>query len=139
MTPVIIDLSNYATHLVQSTVGRTGTPDGNIYFDTANKRIELITAEELAMVDLGSGAEANPLTNQLGIKLEALYAFENQERVTDESLRMFDRYFKGTFKFGGAYELLNANKFDDADGSPASSSRSWALFSISVFFFIRQN
>ena len=117
MTPALIDLSNYATHLVQSTESRSGTPDGNIFFDTTNGRIELITAEELATVDLGSGAEANPLTQQLGIKLEALYAFENQERVTDENLRKFDRYFAGSYKYAGAYELLNGRKFDDSDGS----------------------
>ena len=83
----LIDLSNYDTMLVQSTQGRSGTPDGNIYFDVANGRIEIITASELASVDLGSGAETNPLTNQFGIKLEALYAFENQERRTDETKR----------------------------------------------------
>jgi len=122
MTPALIDLSNYATHLKQSTASRSGTPNGNIFFDTTNGRIELITAEELANIDFGGGAEANPLTNQLGIKMEALYAFENQERVSDENLRKFDRYFKGTFKFGGAYELINAKKFDDADGTDTSST-----------------
>jgi len=119
MTPVLIDLSNYADALVQSTVSREDSagPDGNIFFDTVNGRIELITAEELAMVDLGEGSEANPLTNQLGIKFEAIYAFENQERRTDENLRKFDRFTKGTFKFGGAYELVNGKKFDDVDGT----------------------
>jgi hypothetical protein len=121
-TAQLIDLSNYDTLLVQSTQGRSGTPDGNIFFDVANGRIELITAEELANVDLGGGAEANPLTNQFGIKKEALYAFENQERRTDETLRQYDRYFKGTFKFGGAYEIINGRKYDDADGSATSST-----------------
>jgi len=122
MTPVLIDLSNYADALVQSTQSRSGTPDGNIFFDTTNGRIELITAEELANVDLGSGSEANPLTNQLGIKLEALYAFENQERVTDENLRKFDRYFKGSYKYAGAYELISGFKFDDVDGTDTSTT-----------------
>lgn len=128
MTPALIDLSNYAAALVQSTVSRADSdgPDGNIFFDTTNGRIEIITAEELAMVDLGSGPEANPLTNQLGIKLEALYAFENQERRVDENLRKFDRYFKGTFKFGGAYELINGRKFDDVDGTDTSSTNNSA-------------
>lgn len=119
-TPVLIDLSNYDTLLVQSTAGRAGTPDGNIFFDVTNGRIEVITAEELATVDLGSGAEANPLTNALGIKLEALYAFENQERRTDENLRKYDRFFKGTFKFGGAYEIINGRKFDIATSSTSN-------------------
>lgn len=118
----LIDLSNYDTMLVQSTQSRSGTPDGNIFFDKANGRIEIITAQELANVDLGGGSEANPLDDVLGIKLEALYAFENQERRTDEDLRKYDRWFAGTFKFGGAYELINARKFDDADGTATSNT-----------------
>jgi len=116
----LIDLSNYDTLLVQSTQSRSGTPDGNIYFDTTNGRVEIITAEELANVDLGGGLEANPLTEDLGIKFEALYAFERQERRLDENLRKFDFFFTGTFKFGGAYEIVNNRKFDDADGSATS-------------------
>lgn len=118
----LIDLSNYDTLLVQSTQSRSGTPDGNIFFDVANGRIELITKQELAQVNLGAGLEDNPLDNVFGIKLEALYAFENQERRLDETLRQYDRYFRGTFKFGGAYELINARKFDDADGSATSNT-----------------
>ncbi|RLD00696.1 MAG: hypothetical protein DRI46_06800 [Chloroflexi bacterium] len=110
MTPELIDLSNYDTHLVQSTQSRSGTPDGNIYFDKTSGEIEFITASELATVDLGSGAEANPLTNQLGIKFEAVYAFENQERGTDEDLRKYDRWTAGSFKFAGAYAFLNSRK-----------------------------
>lgn len=116
----LIDLSNYDTLLVQSTQSRSGVPDGNIFFDVTNGRIEIITAEELANVDLGSGSEANPLTEDLGIKLEAIYAFERQERRTDETLRKYDPFFKGTFKFGGAYEIINDRKFDDANGSATS-------------------
>lgn len=109
-TPVLIDLSNYDTLLVQSSDSRDGTPDGNVYFDTTNGKIEFITASELANVDLGSGSEANPLTNELGIKFEAIYAFENQERAIDENLRKFDRWTRGTFKFGGAYNFVNSRK-----------------------------
>jgi len=114
-TPQLIDLTNYDTMLVQSTQGRSGTPDGNIYFNTTNGTIEVITAEELANVDLGSGSEANPLTNQLGITLGALYAFERQERRTDEELRKFDVYFTGSFKFAGAYEMVNGRKLAGSD------------------------
>jgi hypothetical protein len=127
----LIDLSNYATLLNQSTTGgRSGTPNGNVYFDVANGRIELITVEEQATVIItdtthpnytdGTTPIANPLTEDDGIKLEALYAFERQERRKDETLRQYDYYFKGTFKFGGAYELVNGRKFDDADGSATS-------------------
>lgn len=109
-TAQTIDLSNYDSLLTQSTQGRSGTPNGNIFFDVTNGTVEFITAEELANVDLGSGSEANPLTDELGIKLEALYAFENQERRTDETLRQFDRYTAASFKFAGAYELINGRK-----------------------------
>jgi len=102
-----IDLSNYATTLKQSSVGRSGTPDGNIYFDKVNGKIEFIPVEELATVDFGGGAVANPLTTQDGIKFEAIYAFENQERATDETLRQYDRWTSGSFKFGGAYNYIN--------------------------------
>jgi len=123
-----IDLSNYNTvgGLVQSSQGRSGTPDGNIFFDVANGRIELITAEELANVNMtsrGGGASvANPLTNQDGVKIEALYAFEREQRRIDETLRQYDPFFAGTFKFAGAYNIVNGRKFDDADGSATSST-----------------
>ena len=124
MTPVLIDLSNYSTHLVQSTVGRSGTPDGNFFFDTTNGRYELITAEESANVTYPLGhpsysdgnPEANPLTQDLGIKLEACYAFENEQRRKDEALRKHDRFFAGSYKFAGAYEVINGRKPDDVDG-----------------------
>jgi hypothetical protein len=122
MVATLIDLSNYSTHLKQSAEGRSGTPTGNIYFDVANGKVEIITREELAQIDFGSGLEDNPLTNQDGIKFEALYAFENQERRTDENLRKYDRYFKGTFKFGGAYEIINNKKFADNDRSKIRGS-----------------
>ena len=118
----LIDLSNYATLLVQSTQSRSGSPDGNIFFDVANGRIELITREELAQVDLGSGLEDNPLTNQEGIRMEACYAFERQERRTDETLRQYDPFFAGNFKFGGAYKIIYGRKFDDANGSNTSTT-----------------
>ncbi len=119
-----IDLSNYNTLLVQSSVGRSGIPDGNIFFDVANGRIEIITVEEQATINMtsrgGGATDPNPLSQQDGIKLEALYAFEREQRRLDETLRRYDYFFKGTFKFGGAYELVNGRKFDDANGSNTS-------------------
>lgn len=107
----VIDLSNYSTTLVQSTVGRSGTPDGNIFFDKTNGKIEFIAADELATLDLtsvgGGATDPNPLSRQDGIKFEAIYAFENQERASDELLRPCDRWTSGTFKFGGAYNFIN--------------------------------
>lgn len=117
-----IDLSNYNTTLVQSTQGRAGTPDGNVYFDKANGRIEFISATELPTLDLtsvGGGAnDPNPLLASDGIRFEAIYAFENKERSTDEDLRKYDRWTQGVFKFGGAYSYINSRKpATDADRS----------------------
>lgn len=130
----LIDLSNYATTLVQSTQGRSGTPDGNVYFDKANGRIEFIHAGELATLDLtsvGGGAnDPNPLLEQDGIKFEAIYAFENGERADDEDLRKYDRWTEGTFKFGGAYNFVNSRKpATDADRQIIRGS-GWNEFAI---------
>lgn len=107
----LIDLSNYATTLVQSTQSRSGTPDGNIYFNKTTGEIEFIDASELATVDLtsvgGGATDPNPLIEADGIRMEAVYAFENQERRLDEDLRKYDRWTSGTFKFGGAYDFIN--------------------------------
>lgn len=129
-TPALIDLSNYEL-LVQSTDSRSGTPDGNVYFDKTGGEIEFITASELANVTYPLGhpnysdgnPEPNPLTNALGLKFEAIYAFENQERKADEDLRKYDRWTSGTFKFGGAYNFVNSRKPSiDADREIIRSS-----------------
>lgn len=102
----IIDLSNYKTTLKQSTLGRGFSPNGNIFFDKAAGKIEFIYRDELASVNFGAGPVPNPLIRADGIKFEAIYAFENQERAADESLRKYDRWTSGTFKFGGAYNFV---------------------------------
>lgn len=131
-TAQLIDLSNFDTLLVQSTQSRTGTPDGNIYFDTANDVIELITAEDLANVNLGSGLEANPLTDALGITLQALYAFERQERGTDTALRKFRPGAAGVFQDAGAFAFTNGVKLDDTNGNapdrPKVRGSGWTEF-----------
>ena len=114
----VIDLSNYDSLLVQSTDGRVGTPDGNVYFDKTSGLIEYIHAGELAsfiVTDVNNTHYTNGtdvITNELieddGLKFEAIYAFENQERANDEILRGYDRWTSGTFKFGGAYNYVNA-------------------------------
>ena len=121
-----IDLSNYASALYPSTDSRAGTPTGNVYFNKASGLIEFIEVGELAtfiITDTGHPAYtdgttpiANPLSAQDGIKFEAIYAFENQERAQDEDLRKYDRWTQGTFKFGGAYNFINSKKpSTDAD------------------------
>lgn len=110
----LIDLSNYSTTLVQSSQGRAGTPDGNVYFNKSTGEIEFISATEIATIDLtskgGGATDPNPLLDSDGLKFEAIYAFENQERAIDEDLRKYDRWTSGTFKFGGAYNYINSRK-----------------------------
>jgi hypothetical protein len=121
-----IDLSNYDSLLVQSYTGARASADGNIFFDVTNGWIELITVEEKATIDMtsrgGGTADANPLSNQDGIKMEALYAFEREQRRLDETLRRFDYFFEGTFKFGGAYKIVNGRVFDDFNGTDTPST-----------------
>lgn len=117
-TAVLIDLSNYDNMLIQSTGARGATPNGNVYFDKAAGKIEFITKQELANVTYPIGhpnytdglPEPNPLDETLGIKFEAIYAFENQERASDEDLRKYNRWTSGTFKFGGAYNFVGSRK-----------------------------
>ena len=121
---VLITELNYTSYLKESTQGRAGTPDGNIYFDMVNNTIELIGVDELATFDhtsLGGGAnDANQLTNFDGITLRALYNFENDRRAANESLRTFLRASDGIYRFAGAFNFINGNKLDDTvlgDGS----------------------
>ncbi len=124
----IIDLSNYDTKLVQSTDSRDGTPDGNVYFDKATGDIEYISATELTefvVTDTGNTHYTDgtsTITNELletdGLKFEAVYAFENQERGNDEDLRKYNRWTSGTFKFGGAYNYVNG-RIPSIDGDRA--------------------
>jgi len=135
-TPVLIDLSNYSTMLLQSTQARTGTPDGNVFFDLTGK-IQFIHAGDLANVSYPVGhpnytdglPETNPLTEQLGIRLEAAYAFENQERassvVSGETLRKYDRWLEGNFKFAGAFQFVNGRIPDTAADIAIIRSSGW--------------
>lgn len=129
---MLIDLSNYDSLLNQSTTGgRDGTANGNVFFDVTNGIMELITVEEQATVIItdtthpeytdGTSPITNPLSEDDGIKLEALYAFERQERRKDEVLRQYDFFLEGTFKFGGAYKFVNDRKLYDADSGGADS------------------
>ena len=122
-SPASIDLSNNHLYLVRSTQGRAGVPDGNVFFDSTNGKIEFLALEEVATVTYPLGhpgysdglAEANPLTELLGLKLAAAYDFENRERAVSypadasgpsEDLRSFNRWTEGTFKFGGSYNFI---------------------------------
>lgn len=108
---VLIDHTNYHLYLKQSSQGRAGTPDGNIYFDTANGLVELIGVDELPTFDhtgMGGGAnDANQLANFEGITMRGFYNFENQERGADETLRHFVKATKGNYRQAGAYSWYN--------------------------------
>lgn len=110
-----IDHTNFSTTLKESTNPRGSSPNGNVYFDTANNEIQLIGVDELATVDFGGGAVANPLTNFDGITLRALYNFENARRRVNEALRKFKRGLKGSYRFAGAYNFVNGVKLDNSD------------------------
>jgi hypothetical protein len=76
--------------------------------------LTITTVETTITTESGSGDEAlagaattNALINLDGLRFEAVYAFENQERRLDEVLRKFNRFTAGTFKFGGAYDFVN--------------------------------
>lgn len=109
----LIDLSNYSTSLYQAS-DNTGT-DGNVYFDREAGTIQFFTATTNPTLNLtthgGDSSAPNPLLLVDGLKFEALYAFENQERRVDTTLRQYDRWTSGTFKFGGAYNLINNRTF----------------------------
>lgn len=104
-----IDLSNYATSLYQAT--SAAFTDGNVYFDKSAGTLEIADATDHPTLNLtthgGGASDANPVIRLDGVKMEAVYAFENQERSSDEDLRKYDRWTNGTFKFGGAYKFVN--------------------------------
>lgn len=107
-----IDLSNYSTSLYQAS--SNSFTDGNFFFDTVAGTFEMGDATTYPTLDLsghgGGATDANPLINLDGVKFEAIYAFENQERRVDETLRGYNRFTAGTFKFGGAYDCVNGRK-----------------------------
>jgi hypothetical protein len=113
---------NFATTLKQSTSPRGGTPNGNFYFDVANNEIQLIGVDELPTVNFGAGAVTNPLNNEDGITMRAIYNFENQERRLDENLRKYLRGTDGDYRFAGAFSFVNGVKLDGTDRSKVRGS-----------------
>jgi hypothetical protein len=103
----LIDHTNYASTLKESTNPAGSSPDGNVYFDTVNNIIQLIGVDELATVP---GIGANPLTDFDGITMRALYNFENSRRRVNETLRKYKRGVKGSYRFAGAFNFVNGVK-----------------------------
>jgi hypothetical protein len=129
---VLIDETNWDSYLKESTQSRSGTPDGNIYFDDANNLIELIGVDELATFDhtgLGGGAsDPNQLANFEGITLRGLYNFVNSRRRNNEVLRQHKRGLKGSYRFAGAYFFPNGVKLDGTDRTKIRNS-GWIEYS----------
>lgn len=123
----LIDHTNYLTTLKESTNPRGSSPNGNVYFDSANNELQLIGVNELATVDFGSGPVTNPLNNFDGITLRALYNFENSRRRQNETLRTYERGTAGNYRFAGAYSFINGVKLDGTDRNKIRSS-GWIEF-----------
>lgn len=123
---VLIDHTNYASFLKESTNPRGSAPNGNVYFDVANNEIQLIGADELATFDhtsMGGGAsDANQLTNFNGITMRSLYNFENARRRVNEALRKYERGTSGSYRFAGAFNFVNGVKLDGTDRNKIRSS-----------------
>lgn len=100
---------------MQVTLAGSATQDGTYEIESISADgLAITTVETSISTEAGSGDETlagasttNDLINLDGLRFEALYAFENQERRLDESLRAYDRWTSGTFKFGGAYDFVN--------------------------------
>lgn len=118
----LIDHTNFAANLKQSTNPRGSSPNGNVYFDVANNEIQLIGVDELATVDFGGGAVANPLNNTDGITMRGLYNFENARRRVDENLRKYKRGTDGDYRFSGAFNFVNGVKLDGTDRNKVRGS-----------------
>ncbi|MEO0985731.1 MAG: hypothetical protein AAFY20_09295 [Cyanobacteria bacterium J06639_14] len=101
--------------LLQSSQGRAGTPDGNIFIDIANKQIQLINSGELASFDYGAddgsdkpiGVQANALDPSDGVLANALFSFLVEERGTDNTLRSELVIMRSIDRKSGQYEFVN--------------------------------
>lgn len=109
-----------------STQSRSGTPDGNIFFDTTSGEIEIIIDSELAQVDLGSGLVTNPLTVDNKPTLRAIYELHQTERESNESFRQYRPFLKGRFKLGLAFDCIWGRTFGNDRTRIASSG--WREF-----------
>lgn len=91
---------NNGTHTITAILTTTTA------YDTI--RVSSALTDEAAGADerIVGAATTNSLVELDGLKLEGLYAFENQERRYDETLRGNDRFLRGTFKFGGSYDFV---------------------------------
>lgn len=113
-TPIEITRDNFHLYLKRSTNPRGSAPDGNVWIGASIDQLQLIDLTELATVDLGGGAEPNPLTNTTKINSLAIYFFLLQEVEADpilQNYRVFmDAVSNRMGKLVGATSFLNGFK-----------------------------
>lgn len=110
---------------VESTQGRAGTPDGNVFFDTTNGKLEFFFDDEVAQIDYGNGLEANKLTASNRPTLATLYAFERARRGANETLRNFDVFLEGSYKRAGAYNFVFGREFSTVAEKKKVDASGW--------------
>lgn len=131
-----INLTNYDRFLKLSTNPIGSAPDGNVYFDIALGRLQLIPVSTLATFIItdannpdytdGTTPIANPLEDNDGIKFEAIYAFENYARsVLSNTLRGQDRFTDADFKNAGAYKFVFDRRFDSTASEALIRGSGW--------------
>lgn len=130
-----ITKANRASLMLRSDNPRGSSPNGNYYLDTANDKVQLISAEELPQITYpvghagysGGAPEANPLTNGFKIQIRALY-FEILAAVqADPALQNFrfsvDTVSNEMTKLVGASAFLNGITLDTNTSTTNSHDR----------------
>ncbi len=119
-------LATAMTNTTYYMIKTVGTTDFTL-IGAASNTVGLVFQATGAGTGTGTGDEctANPLIEADGIKLEAVYAFENQERAVDEVLRGFDRWTAGSFKFAGAYVYVNGRTPSTAADRKITRGSGW--------------
>lgn len=91
--------------LSKSTDDSQGTPDGNVYFDLSNTRIELI--DTLSGYTAGSGNELIDANyNSGGVSIQTLYSFLKEQWKSDSTL----------IKYPFPMEAITAEQFEFING-----------------------
>ena len=128
-TAQLITRDNFDTLMVRSTGERGNSPNGNWFIDLTNDEVQLITREELAQVDLGSGLEDNPLTNGEKIQQLAVYFAYLNAVQADAALQQYvtpvDAVGNRMARLVGANAYLNGDKL--ASGAVDAAGRGGSL------------
>ena len=103
--------------LVKSSTGSTAVPTGNVHFDPANLTIELISSDASTNTWVGDAGgiapTGNPLTEQDGVTLQALYSFIKEEWKDDAALVQYpfpmEAITSEQFEFINGWTLKDTN------------------------------